>query len=161
MLCCFGWSYCSFKPALRDRESDMWHEYSLTIPLAHKRKSWILGSRYHYRSTAAVIHSSSQNHRSLESCLRISLKDFTLGMKLSLYSIQLLHGSYYIKREKYGLLSHWKYMSSGIERSRETVWWEKKKNKKILRLKRLLQSTKIIPFLHKYMSIEKGSSWYP
>lgn len=38
---------------------------------------------------------------------------------------------------------------------------KKKKNKKILRLKRLLQSTKIIPFLHKYMSIEKGSSWYP
>lgn len=36
MLCCFGWSYCSFKPALRDRESDTWHQYFLTTPLAHK-----------------------------------------------------------------------------------------------------------------------------
>lgn len=60
MLWCFGWSYSSFKPVLRDRESDMWHQYSLTIPLAHKRKSWILSSQYHYRTTAAVIQARSR-----------------------------------------------------------------------------------------------------
>lgn len=56
-------SYCSFKPALRDRESDMWHQYSLTIPLAHERKSWILGSQYHCRTTAAVMHTATARSR--------------------------------------------------------------------------------------------------
>lgn len=160
MLCCFGWSYCSFKPALRDRESDMGHQYSLTIPLAHKRRSWILGSQYHHITTAAAIHSNNQKQRSLESCLRISLKDFTLGMKLSLCSIQLPHGSYYIKREKDGLLSHWKYMSSGIERSRGTLWWGKKEQKDT-EIKRITSKHQNDTILHKYMCIENSSSWYP
>lgn len=130
MLCCFGWSYCSIKSALRDTESDVWHQYSLTIPLAHKRQPWILGSQYHYRFTAAVTHNNSQKQRSLESCLRISLKDFTLEMKLSLRGTQLPPEFYYIKREKYGLLSHWKYMPSGTERSTQILSWEKKAEKR-------------------------------
>lgn len=60
MLGCFGWSYCSFKPALRDTDLDMWHQYPLTIPLAHKRQPWILGSQYHYRFAAAVTHNNRQ-----------------------------------------------------------------------------------------------------
>lgn len=111
---------------LRGTESDKWHRFSLTIPPAHKRQSLVLGSQYHYRFTAVVTHNNSQKQRSLESCLRVSLKEFTLGMKSALYSTQLSYGSYYTKREKYGLLSHWKYMPSRIERSTEASSWQKK-----------------------------------
>lgn len=147
MLGCFGWSHCSFKPALRDTKSDTWHRYSLTIPLAHKRQPWILSIII---DLLLLSLTTTTRNRSLESCLRISLKDFTLGMKYSLCGTELPYGSYYIKRENISYF-HTENTCQAVLKDLHRHCHEKKGNKKRCRDKKAyFKAPKLYHFAYIY-----------
>lgn len=100
MLCCFGWSYCPFKPVLKDTGSDMWHQYSLTIPAYMKdsHESWALQITTDLLLLSLI--TTARSRGTWKAVWGLVWKTSCLRRNCLLW---YLMGPFYNNREKYGL----------------------------------------------------------